>query len=433
MQDRCINKYGIYSVIALLFFFGCRSRNDRHTSSETDKVTLTYWCATNPHEITLATELVAKWNSNHPDIQVNLQPLPASKSSEEALLAAIAGGTTPGVVSEYVSAGGLVRLDEFADFNEIISERIPATLLDSIRFFDGHFYHIPWKTNPIMIMYNVNIFKQEGITELPKTYSEYFAVAEKVTKDTDNDGRIDRWMGYREVLPLWWQRFFDYYCFYIAASGGKTLFDGEKIDFENDASVKVMGFFQEIYKEGYYPRTSFQADPFLSGKIVTNIVGPWNITHIENTKPAGFEYNIMQIPVPDDYVGPVYTYGDTKNISIFSTTKHPQQAWEFVKFMISAESDLRLVQIASQLPVRKNVTTNPLFVEHFRTHPKLAKFAEQLAYTRSVDSSAVLKEVLDAISQEYEACAIYGVKTPAQAVHDAAERAEVIVEWNRSR
>jgi multiple sugar transport system substrate-binding protein len=441
VKDNRINRHIIYSAIALLFFSGCSCRKDTDTSSNSDKVTLTYWCATNPDEITLATELVAKWNSNHPDIQVNLQPIPASKSSEEALLAAIAGGTTPdicsniwpGVVTKYVSAGGLESLDQFSDFNEVLSERVPADLLDSVRSSDGHFYQIPWKTNPIMIMYNVKIFRQEGITKLPRTYSEYLEAAKKVIKDTDGDGETDQWMGYRTILPMWWERFFDYYCFYIAASGGKTLFNGDKINFENEASVKVMDFFQKIYKAGYFPLTTFQADPFLSGKIVTNIVGPWNITHVEKIKPPGLEYDIMPIPVPDDYVGPVYTYGDAKNIAIFSTTKHPKQAWEFVKFLISPESDLRLLQVTSQIPVRKNVTTDPLFAEHFKSNPRLAKFAEQVPYTRSADSSGVLEEVLDAISQEYEACAIYGVKTPARAIHDAAKRAKVIVEWNRSR
>jgi multiple sugar transport system substrate-binding protein len=44
-----------------------------------------------------------------------------------------------------------------------------------------------------------------------------------------------------------------------------------------------------------------------------------------------------------------------------------------------------------------------------------------------------LKEIFDGISQEYEMCAIYGVKTPEDAVRDAAKRAKVIMEWNRSR
>src|SRR5438067_1394428 len=40
-------------------------------------VTLTYWPAANPTEVHLAARLVERWNSEHPDVQVHVQPLPA--------------------------------------------------------------------------------------------------------------------------------------------------------------------------------------------------------------------------------------------------------------------------------------------------------------------------------------------------------------------
>ena len=86
--------------------------------------TITYWCAANPHEIELARILVDAWNEGDHSVRVKLQPIPSSQSSEEVLLAAIAGGTTPdvcsnmwpGAMDEFINAGGLVRLDQFEDF-----------------------------------------------------------------------------------------------------------------------------------------------------------------------------------------------------------------------------------------------------------------------------------------------------------------------------
>ena len=154
---------------------------------------------------------------------------------------------------------------------------------------------------------------------------------------------------------------------------------------------------------------------------------------MEKFKPEDFEYDIMPLPVPDDYEGPVYTRGDHKNISIFSTTKYPEAAWEFTKYLISPENDLKLLEICTQLPLRKNLTEDPLYQPYFQENPKMRKFAEQAPYTRGVDGVSDLKEIFDGISQEYEMCAIYGVKTPEDAVRDAAKRAKVIMEWNRSR
>jgi len=438
MKKRLILLVILMSVAGAL---SCDRNSSQRKDDKTGVIHLTYWCSSNQNEINLAEELVEKWNSTHPEIQVRLQPIPASQSSEEVLLAAIAGKTTPdicsniwpGAMDDFTNAGGLVRLNEFPDFFDVMASRISMELLNAFQSPDSHYYQIPWKTNPIMVMYNVRLFREAGVKNPPETYSEYLEAARLITKDLDGDGHFDQWMGYRDIRPIWWQRFFDYYTFYIAASGGKTLFDKSDIVFNNDASVEVFQFFQELYANGYYPRTTFQGDQFVAGKLATQFTGPWNVIHIQNYAGADFEFDISPIPVPDDTEGPVYTYGDHKNIALFSTTEHPEAAWEFAKFLITPQADLRLLELCSQIPLRQNLTGDPLYKDYFTQHPRMVKFAEQAPYTRGVDGASDLKEIFDGISQEYEACAVFGLKRPEQAVKDAAERAEMIIEWNRSR
>jgi len=439
-----MKKKRIFTLIIVMCIAGllsCDRNSSRRKDEKSGIIRLTYWCSSNQNEINLAQELVDQWNAEHPDIQVLLQPIPASQSSEEVLLAAIAGKTTPdicsniwpGAMDDFTGAGGLVRLNEFPDFFDVMASRIPMELLNAFQSPDSHFYQIPWKTNPIMVMYNVTLFREAGIENPPKTYSEYMEAARLITKDLDGDGDFDQWMGYRDIRPIWWQRFFDYYTFYIAASGGKTLFNKSDIIFSNDASVQVFQFFQDLYAKGYYPRTTFQGDQFVAGKLATQFVGPWNVIHVERFANPDFEFDISPIPVPDTYEGQVYTYGDHKNISIFSTTKYPDSAWEFAKFLITPRADLRLLELCSQIPLRKDLTEDSLYQDYFNHHPRMVKYAEQAPYTRGVDGASDLKEIFDGISQEYEACAIFGLKTPEKAVKDAAERARVIIEWNRSR
>ena len=54
-------------------------------------------------------------------------------------------------------------------------------------------------------------------------------------------------------------------------------------------------------------------------------------------------------------------------------------------------------------------------------------FAEQSKYIKGTDVSPVLKEIFDMISQEYEACVIYGTKTPKQAINDAAKSVSLLL------
>ncbi len=426
----------------LMLTFGCSSQKDK--LEEAGTVRLKYWPSANPQEIELAKRLVEKWNQLHPDIKVEVQPLPSGQSSEEVLLAAIAGGTTPdvcsniwpGAIAEYIKAKGLIPLDEFSDFDSVVNARgIPPDLLESFRSKDGHFYQFPWKTNPIMMLYNVKIFKESGIDAPPRTYSEFFKACEKIRKDVNGDGEIDIWPGYTDTRPIWWQRFFDFYPFYIASSGGKTFFEGDELKIDVNSAKKVFDFFKKCFDEKYFPKASFQVDPFLMGKVAIRFTGPWTIAYLEMNKPAGFEYSFAPIPVPDDFIAQggsaIYTYGDPKNIAIFSTTKHKKEAWEFVKFLVSEEADLLLLEICNQLPIRGDLLESEKFRAYFDRNPKMRFFAEQVVFTRGVDEVMELKEIFDVISKEFEACAVYGAKTSEEAVKSLIKRINVIFEWSR--
>ena len=402
-------------------------------------IEITYWPAPNPQEIQLADSVVHMWNRLHPYIHVRMQPIPVSQSTEEVLLAAIAGKTTPDVCSniwpgalrDYNQAGGLIALDRFPDFDSVVSARVPRELLSAFRTPDGHYYQFPWKTNPVMMFYNIDMLENAGVTGVPRTYSEYLAAGAKVSRDTNGDGQIDVWMGERDIRPIWWQRFYDFYAFYIAASGGKTLFTGDEVSFEDNAAREVFEFFQHCYGRRYFPRTFFQGgDPFILGMKATHFSGPWEVATIRKFAPH-MKYGVAPLPVPDDHTGPVYTYGDYKNIAIFSTSTHPAEAWEFVKFLVTADRDRMLLEISDQIPVRGDLPTNPLFAPYFLQNPLMIEFARQAPYTRSVDAAPDLKEVFDAISQLYESCAVYGKETPVEAVHAAAARVRSIMEWNQ--
>lgn len=423
---------------SLVLFAGC---GERHESKKpvTPTVELMYWPAPNTQEIQLADSIVARWNRLHLDIHVRMQPIPVSQSTEEVLLAAIAGKTTPDVCSniwpgalhDYTESGGLVPLDTFSDFDSLVSSRTPSGLIETFRSDDGHCYQFPWKTNPVMMFYNLRLLREAGVEQVPRTYSEYFAAAKKISRDTTGDGEIDIWMGDRDIRPIWWQRLFDFYPLFIAASNGSTLFEKNKIAFENAGAVSAMWFFQECYSKQFYPRTFIQAgDLFDLEKKATHISGPWQVAHIEKFVPQ-MNYAVAPVPVPDDHVGPVYTAGDFKNIAIFSNTTHPTEAWEFVKFLVTSEHDLMLLEICNQIPVRPDLKSNILFADYFHHNPVMLKFAEQAPYTRGMDAQPDLKEIFDAISQEYEACAVFGRKSPARAIHDAAVRTKAIVEWNQ--
>jgi multiple sugar transport system substrate-binding protein len=420
--------FNIFSIISLILT-NCYDKGKISTS-------MVYWSSNNPYEIEYAKTIINRWNELHPEHLINYQPVPEGRSSEEIILAAVVGKTTPdiysnmwqGDVEAYAQAGILIPLDTIPGFINFLEERCDSQTVAEVTAGDGHIYQIPWKINPIMMVYNVKLLQSIGYNDPPSTYSEFLDAAEKFKKDTDGDGYIDRWIGYSEVVNLWYQRFFDFYALYIAASESGRLIDEDSVVFNNDYAVQVFDFLQKLYLNNYFPkeRLSARSDAFLSSDIATRFTGPWTITQYERLKPEGFEYAFHHLPVPDNFTGNIYTYGDPKNIVIFNTCKNPPQACGFLIYMLNLENDYLFLKITQQLPRRKNLFQSPQFVKYFEANPKIIPFAKQASYVRGTDLSENLKEVFDIISQEYEACVIYGVKTPEKAVTDAAKAAQLL-------
>ena len=419
-------------IVALLSYvlISCSSNN------RDSRDVILYWCSNNTDEIRFAKTSADEWNKNNPNDQVKYQAVPEGRSSEEIILAAVVGKTTPdiysnmwqGDVEAYAQAGVLVALDTLHGFMNFLNERCDSSVIEEIKSLDGHIYQIPWKINPIMLIYNVNFINDLKLQSPPKTYSEFFDASKKFQKDFDGDGYIDRWFGYSEVEVTWWQRFFDFYPLYLAASGGAPLVKDNQAVFNNEYAIEVFTFLREMYKKNYFSKEKLSArqDVFLSGVTATRFTGPWEIAHAEKFKPEGFEYEYTFMPVPDGHKGPVYTYGDPKNIVIFNTCNNPQTAWEYIKTLINLDGDLNLLQITNQIPRRKNISIDDYFDEYFNQNPKMKVFANQSRYVRGTDASPVLKEVFDLISQEYEACVIYGIKTPEQAIKDASDAVNLL-------
>ena len=106
---------------------------------------------------------------------------------------------------------------------------------------------------------------------------------------------------------------------------------------------------------------------------------------------------------------------------VLSKAHHPEQAAAVLLDGLTRRGILRC-DLANRVSFSHHT-----FQEYFRRNPMMEKFAALLPHTVGVDNSPYLQEVFEAISQEYEACCIYGRKDPQQAIRDAAIRSETIL------
>jgi multiple sugar transport system substrate-binding protein len=409
---------------------------ERNASTVTP-ITLTYWPAANPPETRLAMRLAKQWNAENPDVQVQVQPLPAGRSSEEVLLAAIVAKATPDVSSNVssallarlVRAKGVVRLDNRVATAARLEERTSPAMLSSLRLPDSGIYAFPWKTNPEMLMYNVDLLRAAGVRP-PRTHSELLAAFKRLTRDTDGDGRPDRWGLWATLKTTWYERFYDFYPLYLAGSGGQTLVVNGKVVFENEAAVAALELFRRGFAEGGLPHSNFAIgrDPFIDGTVAMKIIGPWFLKELNELKVRDLHFDVVPMPAPDSSSPDKhYAFADLRSIAIFSTTRHPDEAARFVAYLTSPAADRLLLEDASQLPYRRGLATDPRFTTSLRTWPTLSTYAKYVERTRDIDVDPDVVEIFDLISEAYEESAIYGKVPVRKALARAAAEARNIV------
>lgn len=399
-------------------------------------VTLLYWPPANPTELAVAQRVTARWNAIHPDVQVRVQPLPAGRSSEEVLLAAIVARATPDVcsnvssalVARLVRAGGVVRLDDRAAVAARLAERVRPDMLAALRSPGGGLHALPWKANPLMVMYNAGVLAEAGVSP-PRTHSELLEALRRLARDTDGDGRLDRWGLWAPLRTTWFERFFDFYPLYLAAAGGRTLVSGGEVTFENAAAVAAFDVMGRAFAGGLVPRANFEGrDPFVDGVVAMKLVGPWFLWELERMKVPGLRYGVVPVPVPDGArAEDAYAFADLKGIAVFSTTRHPEAAARFVAFLTSPEADRILIEEAAQLPYRRGLAADPRMAEALARWPGLDRYASQVEKSRDVDLHPDVVEIFDILSEAWEGSAMYGRVPPAEAVRAAAAEAREVL------
>jgi multiple sugar transport system substrate-binding protein len=189
------------ALIVLILIAGCTP-----TKLDVNGVThLTLWQGINPPpNRDVFQKLVTKFNQQHPSIEVESLYIGQSDRQLPKILAAIVGDAKPDLLwYGPMLTGQLVDLDAIEPLEKLwdrstVTKDIDPALLESMQF-EKHLWSIPFGTNNVGIFYRPSLFKAAGIEHLPTNWPELKTTAKQLTRDTDGDGKIDK---YGMLLPL---------------------------------------------------------------------------------------------------------------------------------------------------------------------------------------------------------------------------------------
>ncbi|WP_085369524.1 sugar ABC transporter substrate-binding protein [Leifsonia sp. NCR5] len=400
----------------------CGSSGGGSSDAMKAKGPITIWYSNNEQEVQWGKAMVSSWNSAHPDQKIKAQEVPAGKSTEEVLGAAITAGTTPclvfnnlpAVTGQFEKQGGLVDLSKFSDGDSYIQAR-SGSAADQYKSADGDFYQMPWKQNPVMIFYNKDIFAKAGLDpDNPdlSTYDKFLTAAKQVTSSGAAQYAI-----YPAPTSEFFQPNFDYLPLLAAQTGGKGLIENGKATIDSADGLEVANFWKSIYSQGLAGKEQFQGDAFADGKSAMAIVGPWAIAYYGDK----VKWGSVPVPTKDGVAADkTYTFPDAKNVGMYTSCKNQGTAWDVLKFATSKDQDNKLLNVTGQMPIRDNLAS--VYADYFAAHPAYKEFGAQSARTVDDPSGPNTVAQLQALRDAYTKSVISGSGSVEDAFKAAAEK-----------
>lgn len=405
----------------------CSSSSTQASGAAKARGPIKIWYSNNKEEVTWGKAMVDAWNSAHPKEKVTGQEIPAGKTSEEVIGAAITAGnapclvlnTAPAAVPQFQKQGGLVSLDSFPGAKAYIEGRT-GSRAEQYKSSDGKYYQMPWKANPVMIFYNKKLFAKAGIdTKAPplKTYDEFLATAAKVVHSGAAPNAI-----YPAPSSEFFQSWFDYYPLFIAETDGKQLVKDGKAQFNSPEGIKVAQFWKNLYDQKLASREKYNGDSFADGKAAMAIVGPWAVA------VYGGKVDWGVAPVPTSSGKPaeqIHTFSDAKNIAMYSACKNRATAWDVIKFATSKDQDGKLLDKTGQMPLRQDVSS--AYPAYFTQHPEYKTFAAQGDRTVEVPNVSNSVTMWQTFRDAYSESVIFGKKDIKSSFDQAAGKIDDLV------
>lgn len=427
-----LRKLLLILLVGIVAIAGCRAILPG--VKQDNVIHLTLWQGVNPPpNRDVLQKLVDKFNQSHPDIQVESLYIGQQDQQTPKILAAVVGNAPPDllwynptIAGQLVELGALLPLDEMLEKSPIKGE-IDPTLYASMKY-NGKIWSVPFATNNVGIFYRPSLFKEAGITELPRTWEEFGQVAKKLTRDTNGDGRTDR---YGMFLPLGKGEFTVFTWLPFMWSSGGELVSGDSqnaaaVDLkDNQGAIAALQFWRDLITEGSAilsgPERGYETDDLLSGKVAMQLNGPWNLGQFQTT---GVDFDVFPIPVSEK---PATVIGG-ENLFFFKTTPEREKAaFKFVEYTLSEEFQTELALGTGYLPVNLKSRENPKYQEFMNKIPQVKVFLEQAKYGRSRPIFPGYNRISDSLGRAIESV-LLGKSSPTKALEETQQRLDLIFE-----
>ena len=345
-------------MVAVLLLTACGAKT---ASGGPTQLSFMMWG--DPAELTVWNQIVKDFEAANPNITVSVE-VSDWDSYWTKLKTLLAAKTPPDMFAidaplylDYQSKGVLLNLQPYLDKNPGMLDGLYPQTLQAYQTPQGYF-GLPRDFQTIVLFYNKTMFDKAGMAypTADWTWDDLRAAAKKLTL-TGSDGKItqygfsfDMW----DMEPGYSEAIWSYGGSILNADHTKTLL-GEPAARQAWQLLYDMTFIDKSVPDST-ASGQYGGDTFLAGVSAMTPLGHWVVPGY-----ADANLNFDAAPMPKGPAGR-FTSVNSAGFVIAKGSKHPAQAFTFLKFVLSSAGQTRLAELGFACPVLKSIAESPTFL-----------------------------------------------------------------------
>jgi len=213
--------------------------------------------------------------------------------------------------------------------------------------YEGKQYGLPDRSGAMVVYYNRKMFDAAEVEYPSKewTWDDLLNAAKKLT--IREGGEVKQW-GFATIT--WWP----YWMTFMYQNGGRVLDDDNRPVINSPENVEAMEWYNDLawkhkvsptlrdfanYGEGVGPDQLFA-----QGKLAMEITGFWNIAAANSVD--GLDWDIAPLWHGKEAATSAFFTG----LAISANTKHPDEVWKVIEYMVSEEGQRPIIDNGEDAP-----------------------------------------------------------------------------------
>ncbi len=256
--------------------------------------------------------------------------------------------------------GAMVDLSKFDDYEKVLDNFISPDAVVPYKFGDG-VYALPDTQGFSMMYYRTDVFEELGI-EPPKTWDDFLYVSSIIMRNNYQVGmpyvqitsstQTNAGVASLSIFPT------------LLMQRGQKLYNPglDSLNLTNATSIDTFEWWTNLYTEYKFPITYDFFNRFRTGVMPLGLVGYTYYAQLTLAAPEiTGKWKMMELPgtVQEDGSINKLQAGSGTGCGILKVSKNPEGGWEFLKWWVSADTQLRYSNnCESILGVSGRVTTS---------------------------------------------------------------------------